>query len=95
MGRTRILWGDLITPQKPWLYGPPFRKQTSILLKICIEEQRALCQKLINFIIKTEYKLDLPPLAYRRFCGSITETYKTLHNMHDANCMKSLLELKM
>ena len=39
-------------------------------------------------------KLNLPTLAYRRFCGSVIETYKTLHNLYDANCTNSLFELK-
>ena len=39
-------------------------------------------------------KLDLPTLAYRRFCGSMMETFKILHNMYDANCTNALFELK-
>ena len=39
-------------------------------------------------------KLDLPTLAYRRFHGSIIETYKILHNLYDADCTNSLFELK-
>ena len=38
--------------------------------------------------------LDLPTLAYRRFHGSIIETYKILHNLYDADCTNSLFELK-
>ena len=33
-------------------------------------------------------------LAYRRFCGSIIETYKILHNLYDVTCTNSLFELK-
>ena len=50
-------------------------------------------------IIKLDYqerleKLNLPTLGYRRFCGSIIETYKILHNLYDVNCINSLFELK-
>ena len=38
--------------------------------------------------------LDLPTLTYRRFRGSIIETYKILHNLYDINCTNSLLNLK-
>ena len=39
-------------------------------------------------------KLDLPTLSYRRFRGSMIETFKILHGYYDDNCVSSLFTFK-
>ena len=39
-------------------------------------------------------KLDLPTLAYRRFRGSMIETYKILNNLYDEQCANLFFEMK-
>ena len=39
-------------------------------------------------------KLDLPTSSYKRFCGSMIETFKTLHGYYDDNCVSSLFIFK-
>ena len=39
-------------------------------------------------------KLDLPTLSYRRFRGSMIETFKILHGYYDGNCVSSLFTFK-
>ena len=55
--------------------------------------------RFIPEIIKLDYQerlenLNLPILTYRWFRGSMVETYKILHNMHDANVPIHSLNLK-
>ena len=62
-----------------------------------IENMQRRATHLIPDINKRDYqeileKLNIPTLAYRRFCGLMIGTYKILHNMYVANCT-SLFEL--
>ena len=72
----------------------PFRKADINL----IENMQRRATHFIPEINKLDYqekleKLNIPTLAYRRFRGSMIETYKILHNMHVTNCTNSLFEL--
>ena len=59
------------------------------------EEQLVLFRISINLVIMKDWKkLDLPILPYRRFRGSMIETFKILHGYYDDNCVSSLFTFK-
>ena len=88
-----LLYKSLVRPhiENGNIVCSPFRKADINLIK---NVQRRPT-RFIPEINKLDYqerleKLDLSTLAYRPFRGSIIETYKILHNLHDANCTNSL-----
>ena len=92
-----LLYKSLVRPHIQYgnIVWSPFWKADINL----IENVQRRATRFIPEINKLDYQeqletLDLPALAYRRFRGSIIETYKILHNLYDINCTNSLLNLK-
>ena len=92
-----LLYKSFVRPHIEYgkIVWSPFRKADINL----IENVQRRASRFIPEINKLDYqqrleKLDLPTLAYKRFRGSIIETYKILYNSYDANCTDELFELK-
>ena len=66
----------------------PFLKSDINLLRTLNIEQLILFQTSIKLSYHHERleKLDLPTLSYRRFHGSMTETFEILHDYYDDKC---------
>ena len=92
-----LLYKSLVRPHIEYgniVWSPFWKPDINI-----IENVQRKATLFIPEINKLDYqerleKLVLPTLDYRRFRGSIIETYKILHNLNDANCTNSLFELK-
>lgn len=85
--RPHIEYGNIV-----W---SPFRKADTKLIENM--QRRATC--FVLEINKLDYqerleKVDLPTLVYRRFCGSVIESYKLLFNMYNAKCSILFFEVK-
>ena len=71
------------------LFGHPFLNLASISAE---NTQRRATRFIPKISIKLSYhherleKLDLPTLSYRRFHGSMIETFKILHDYYDDKC---------
>ena len=85
-----LLYKNLVKPHLEYgnIIGSPFLKSDINLLENT--QRRATC--FIPNINKLSYherleKLDLPTLSYRRFRGSMIETFKILHGYYDDNCV--------
>ena len=92
-----LLYKSLVRPHIEYgnIVVSPFQKADINL----IQNMQRRATRFIPEINKLDYqerleKLHLPTLAYRRFRGSIIETYKILHNLYDGNCTNSLFDLK-
>ena len=92
-----VLYKSLVKPHLEYgnIIWSPFLKSDINLLEN--NERRATC--FIPNINKLSYrerleKLDLPTLSYRRFRGSMIETFKILHGYYNDNCESSLFTFK-
>ena len=92
-----LLYKSLVRPHLEYgnIIWSPFLKSDINLL----ENTQRRATRFIPNINKLSYherleKLDLPTLSYRRFRGSMIETFKILHGYYDDNCVSSLFTFK-